>query len=202
MWSVTGETVATRSSVWCRHKSQEPRVEQSPSDGVEYRLLMPKNKYKLQPVLDVRDRVKQEAMRRVAQRRAQLAEAEAELVRRERALQECRTQQVEARAKMLREMEAGAEARHLVTHRTHLADLRGREDELIASVGQQKAAVARAEGELENALAALVEASKEVRAMEKHREDWGQRMRRDEQRREQKLSDEIGSILHGRKRGE
>jgi hypothetical protein len=49
---------------------------------------MPKNKYKLQPVLDVRDRVKQEAMRRVAQRRAQLAEAEAELARRERALEE------------------------------------------------------------------------------------------------------------------
>ena len=163
---------------------------------------MPKNKYKLQPVLDVRDRAKQEAMRRVAQRRAQLAEAEAELARRERALEECRAQQAEARAKMLNEMEPGAEAGHLVTHRTHLADLRNTEGELLSSVEQQHAAVARAEGELETALAALVEASKEVRAIEKHREDWGQRVRRTEQRREQKLSDEIGSILHGRKRGE
>jgi flagellar export protein FliJ len=163
---------------------------------------MPKNKYRLQPVLDVRDRVKKEATRRVVQRRAQLAEAEAELALRERALEGCRAQQIEARAKMLHEMEAGTEARRLVTHRTHLADLRNTEDELIESVGQQRSVVARAEGELENALAALVEASKEVRAIEKHREEWGLRVRRADERREQKLSDEIGAILHGRKREE
>jgi flagellar export protein FliJ len=163
---------------------------------------MPKNKYKLQPVLDVRDRVKQEAMRRVAQRRAQLAEAEAELARREQALEECRARQAEGRARMLNEMEPGTGAGHLVAHRTHLADLRNTEHELRQSVEQQHAAVARAQVELEQALAALVEASKEVRAIEKHREDWGQRVRRTEQRREQKLSDEIGSILHGRKRAE
>jgi flagellar export protein FliJ len=185
-----------------RVRHNPPRMEQWTPGGVEYPLPMPKNKYRLQPVLDVRDRVKQEAMRRVALRRAQLAEAEAELARRERALADCRAQQVEARAKMLNEMEPGTEAGHLVTHRTHLADLRNRESGLINGVEQQHAAVARAEGELENALAALVEASKEVRAIEKHREDWGQRVRRAEQLREQKLSDEIGSILHGRKRGE
>lgn len=169
---------------------------------MRYPLLMPKKKYKLQPVLDVRDRVKQEAMRRVAQRRAQLTEAEAELTRRVQTLEECRARQIEARAKMLHEMEPGAAARHLVTHRTHLADLRNTEDELNDNVEKQRATVARAQGELESALAALVEASKEVRAIEKHREEWGQRVRRAEQRREQKLSDEIGSILHGRKREE
>lgn len=170
------------------------------TESFGYSFLMPKNKYKLQPVLDVRDRVKQEAMQRVVQRRAQLAEAEAELARREQALEGCRAQQIEARAKMLHEMEPGAAARHLVTHRTHLTDLRNTEDELSNSVERQKSVVERAQGELENALAALVEASKEVRVIEKHREEWGQRVRRAEQRREQKLSDEIGSILHGRKR--
>ncbi|HEX8455913.1 MAG TPA: hypothetical protein VF656_01225 [Pyrinomonadaceae bacterium] len=163
---------------------------------------MPKNKYKLQPVLDVRDRAKQEAMRQVAVRRAQVAEAEAELARRISALAECRRRQVEARETMLREIEPGAAARRLVTHRTHLADLREREGELSERVEEQRAAVARAEGELERALVALVEASKEVQAIEKHREEWGRQERRVEQRREQKLTDEIGSIMHGRKREE
>ena len=163
---------------------------------------MPKNRYKLQPVLDVRDRAKQEAMRRVAARRALVAEAEGELARRERALGECRARQTEARARMLQELEPGAAARHLVAHRTHLADLRQMEEDLINSVEQQRLAVARAQDELENALAALVEASKEVQAIEKHREEWRRQIQRAEQRREQKLSDEIGSILHGRKRKE
>ncbi|HEV2802380.1 MAG TPA: flagellar FliJ family protein [Pyrinomonadaceae bacterium] len=163
---------------------------------------MPKNKYKLQSVLDVRDRAKQEAMRHVAARRAQLAEAEAELARRLGALEDCRRRQREAREAMLREIEPGAEARRLVAHRTHLADLRNMEGELTERVEEQRAAVVRAEGELEQALAALVEASKEVQAIEKHREEWGRQERRVEQRREQKLTDEIGAIMHGRKRNE
>jgi hypothetical protein len=51
---------------------------------------------------------------------------------------------------MLNEMEAGTEAGHVVTHRTHLADLRNTESELQGSVEQQQTAVARAEGELES----------------------------------------------------
>ena len=102
----------------------------------------------------------------------------------------------------MREVKGGAQARRVVAHRTHLADLRQIEQDLRGQVEQQKTVVLRAQSELENALAALIEASKELQVIEKHRQEWTQRTQRAEQRRQQKLSDEIGSIIHGRQRKE
>lgn len=150
--------------------------------------------------MDVRERAKQDAARVVALRRAQLAEAEAELARREGEVEACRGRQRDAREKMLNEARVGAEARRMVAHRTHLADLREQEEALLAAVEEQRGAVARAERELDAALAALAEASKEFRVIEKHRENWREGERRAERRREQKISDEVASVLHGRKR--
>lgn len=160
---------------------------------------MAKNKYKLQPVLNVREKAQQEAARVVAARRAQLAEAEAELMRREERLAECRASQTEAHAQMEEAVREGAEIRHLVIHRTHLADLRETEQQLIRDVEQQAAAIAFAEKELEKALDVLIEASKELQVVEKHREGWQRRLRLEETRREQKLNDEMGTILHERR---
>lgn len=164
---------------------------------------MPKSKYKLQSVLDVRERVKQEAARRVAARRAQLAEAEAELSRLQRLVTECRARQESARANMLAQLEGGTQAHRVVSERMHLADLREQERELTERVVEQQKVVALAESEVESALSALVEASKELQVIEKHREEQARQARRAEQRREQKLSDEIGAVIYGRKgRGE
>lgn len=160
---------------------------------------MPSRKYRLQPVLDVREQAKREAERLLAARAAQLAEAEEELARRLREVESCRGRQAAAREEMLEEMNAGAEARRALTHRTHLADLRAREEELRAAAEEQRGVVARCEAELERARAALVEAAREVRVIEKHRENWRERERRELARREQKLNDEIGAILHERR---
>lgn len=159
---------------------------------------MTSGKYKLQAILDLRERAKQERMLIVAARRAALAEAEKELARREQNLADCKSQQADAQGKMLEEAGGGAEARRIVAHRTHLADLRLSEQQLMIEVEQQKLSVSRAEKEVEKALAALVEASKELRVIEKHREGWRQQMGRAEARREQKLNDEIGLIRHKR----
>lgn len=148
--------------------------------------------------MDVRDRAKQEAARRVAARRTLLAEAEAELSRRESQVAECRDRQESVRAKMLSQFDGGTLAHRLVSARGHLADLREQEKMLTERVAQQKQVVALAEGELENALAALVEASKELKVIEKHRDEQMRQARHTEQRREQKLADEIGAILQRR----
>jgi flagellar export protein FliJ len=159
---------------------------------------MSKSKYRLQPVLEVRERAKQDAAKLVALRRAQLDAAEQELARREGEVVQCRERQQEAHAKMLEEAQSGTEAHCIVTHRTHLADLRRQETELLAAVEEQRAVVARAERDLEDALARLAEASKDVRVMEKHRENWREGERRTEQARERKISDEIAALLHQR----
>jgi flagellar export protein FliJ len=164
--------------------------------------VMPKPKYRLQPVLDVRGKAKQAAASLVASRREQLAAAEAELSRRRQTLAACRRRQANAQKKMLEEFEQGAEAHTLVTHRTHLADLRRTEQELTAKVEDQCRAVTSAEAEVEKALAALIEASKEMQVIEKHRETWREHTRREEQLREQKIGDEIGAVTYRRSRGQ
>jgi len=161
---------------------------------------VPKQKYRLQPVLDVRDQAKQAAACLVATRREQLAAAESELARRRQELAGCRRRQTTARERMLRDCEREVDANTLVVHRTHLADLRRTEEELVAKVEDQRRAVVGAEAEVERAVAALIEASKEVQVIEKHRETWRQRTRREEQLREQKAGDEIGAITYRRSR--
>jgi flagellar export protein FliJ len=148
--------------------------------------------------MDARERLKQEAARAVALRRSQLDDAERELARRTAELEYCRELQRGARAKMMAEGERGAEARRLVQHRTHLSDLRAREQELSDAVAQQRLAVARAERELEGALASLAEASKEFRVVETHREHWLEEERRATIKRDQKLGDEIAATLRRR----
>ncbi len=163
---------------------------------------VPKPKYRLQPVLDVRGKAKQAAASLLATRREQLAAAEAELARRIQALAVCRQRQVTAKEKMLEEFEPDAGAHTLVTHRTHLADLRQTEKELATKVEDQRRAVLGAEAEVDKAITALIEASKEVQVIEKHRETWREHTRREELQREQKIGDEIGAVTYRRNRGQ
>ena len=163
---------------------------------------MPREKYRLQPVLDVRERAKQDAARMVSTRREQLSAAELELRQRKEAVTACRRRQAKAQEKMLEEIKEGLDAHILVRHRTHLADLRETEQELVIQVEEQKRAVANAEAEVEKAVAVLIELSRDVRVIEKHRESWRERTRREEQLQEQKIGDEIGAATYRRGRRE
>ena len=161
---------------------------------------MPKSSYRLQPVLNVRERAKQVAAKSLATRQAQLADAEVELERRQLAVAESRARQVAAQEKMMADVKQGVAAHGLVMHRTHLADLRRVEQELVAAVEDQRRTVKAAEVEVEKAVTSLIEASREVQVIAKHHEAWQQTARREEERREQKLGDEIGAITHRRGR--
>src|SRR6266498_2223285 len=116
-----------------------------------------KKRYRLQPVRELRDQIRQEAARAAA---------------------------------------AGLQAHDLVKRRAHLADLKRRQTELAQELEQQREVVALAEAELEQAVSALSQASKDLRAIDKHREAWRQRMQRAAEQRDQKLLDEISTAAH------
>ncbi len=160
---------------------------------------MKAKKYRLQTVLNIRNRAKDEAARFVALRLEQLANAEEELLNRQRSLQTCYEKQNQARTAMNAQLDKGIQAKGVVTHRVFLKDLREREIELKTAVEQQKSAVKRAETEVETAREKLAEAAKEFKAIEVHKENRQSAERREQNRRDQKISDEIGSILHGRR---
>ena len=72
----------------------------------------------------------------------------------------------------------------------------------MIQVEEKKRAVANAEAEVEKAVAVLIELSRDVRVIEKHRESWRERTRREEQLQEQKIGDEIGAATYRRGRRE
>ncbi len=159
---------------------------------------MKKTKYRLEVVLDVRGKKKNEAAQFLAMRRQELFEAEQELLRRQKFLEDCRRQIFESKEKMMAEFEKGTSAGNLVAHRNYIEVLKEREEALILSVNEQKENIKRAERAVDEAIDKLAEASKELRVIEKHKDKWQQRRKKEFEKHEQKLSDEIGAILHQR----
>ena len=156
--------------------------------------------YRLASVLEVRRRLEREAARMVATRRVQVLEAEAELVRRAEAVAACVTRIAAARERMFEQARDGSQAYRLVEFRTHLSDLKRIEGELAVAHQQQQRVLSRAETELEKAIAALNEARKQSKILEKHRETWKARVDHQRQHQEQKLNEEISGVIYERHR--
>ncbi|GEM_PF-2657105 len=156
-------------------------------------------KYRLETVLGIRNRAKEDAARQVAFRLQQLQAAEEELARRQRKLQACYEQQNKAQTLMNEELNQGIQARDILAHQNYLNDLRKLEIEFQADVEKQIKIVTKAEKELETAREKLNESARELRSIEGHKENWTVSQNKEKNRREQKISDEIGAILHGRR---
>ncbi len=163
---------------------------------------MKKEQYRLQAVIEIRRKARESAAALVAMRREQLNEAETELQRREQAVADCVSRISNAVFQMNDLINRGIAANKILIHRTHVADLRALEAKLKYQVEQQKGRVAQAQGEVEKALDALKEAAKEMEAVEKHRAAWQETIRQQNERSEQKLSDEISASNHARRQTE
>jgi flagellar export protein FliJ len=155
-------------------------------------------KYKLKVVKDVRERAKKDAMQFLAQCRLYLAETEAELAQREKAVENCLRQQEDNQKSLLENMRNGADVRLIVAYRAYSSDLKNKETELRDLLKEQEEVVEKAQLEVEKAMEKLAEAGKELKVIEKHKENWERRQRREINLKEQKLSDEIGAILFER----
>lgn len=155
--------------------------------------------YRLHTVLKIRENARDEAGRKVAQRLEELEKENTELNRRQNDLLACYEKQDQKQFAMSEMLESGTRVRNVVAHRTFLGDLRESEHQLKASAEKQKRSVTRAETEVDTARDKLIDATRDFKAIETHRSKWAAAVRADAARREQKASDEIGNILHGRR---
>ena len=89
-------------------------------------------------------------------------------------------------------------ASHLLAHSTRLADLRRTEEELIARREQQRSIVERRASEVDEATDKLIEAARETQVIEKHHAAWRSKRICEDERRDQKINDEIGALRHVR----
>ena len=157
-----------------------------------------KEKYKLQRLLEMRERKREDAAIYLGKCRDQLELEELELVRRNQAVEDCRQEQIQTDKQMLHGSMKGIKNLELVRYRQRLSDLRDSEQNLLNSVKEQEGVVRKAEQTVAKALDDLHEAAKEVKVIEKHRENWENVKRLETKRLEQKRNDEIGTIMHNR----
>lgn len=157
--------------------------------------------YRLKTVLKIRENAKVEAGRKVALRLEELEAANTELNRRQNDLLACYEKQDQKQVAMIEMLECGTPVSNVVRHRVFLGDLRESEHQLKQSAEKQKKSVVRAESDLETARDNLIEATRDFKAIETHKSKWAATVRTAAGRREQKASDEIAGILHGRREG-
>lgn len=157
---------------------------------------MKSKKYRLETVLGARSRARDEAAHRVSLRLNDLEAAEKELARRREKLQACIEKQNKAQAQMDEELNDGIRAQAVLAHQSYLNDLKKREKELRAEVENLRETAKQAEKELAAARENLAESARDLKSIETHRMNWQTAQDKEENRREQKIGDEIAAILH------
>jgi flagellar export protein FliJ len=157
--------------------------------------------YPLQAALEQRDAAKQEARRRLAESLREAEREERELQRRQEQRDAFLADAEERRGGLYQPDEQGILSMSRVSKRTEaLRYVEGQIEEASRAVGEQKEALARAEAVAEERRSALLEADKELRAVEKHHERWLEEWKREATRREQKQAEEVVTARYAAER--
>jgi flagellar export protein FliJ len=159
--------------------------------------------YRLETLLEIRKRAEDAAKNEFAQAQKALAAAKAEL---QRLVDDLERRKRERKAKVeayLKELFAkGKGALAVQGMGSYEKRLRAEEDEVGLQIEAQKQVVADAEKEAERKRAALAEAAKELKAIEKHKEKFLKQKKAERDAREELAGEEIGNALFlARQRG-
>lgn len=159
-----------------------------------------KPKYRLQTLLDMRERAKQNAELHLAERLKALKEATDEQARLEKTLADMIADRERRKREYAEKTLRGEmDARGATQAETYLKLLREKEDRQRQAVDAHKQVVAQREQEVVDARKALAAATQELKAMEKHKERWADEVRRAQEAREEETLDEIGQSIHQRR---
>lgn len=152
--------------------------------------------YRLQTLLEIRERAEEAAKQAFSEAMQALAKEKAELARLE---EELETRKAERKAKVqayLQEvMQSGAGAGGMAAMNRYEQRLKDEEAQLALEIERQKEAVEAAEQVVEQRRAEMAEAAKEKKAIDKHKEGWQKEVRLERDRREELTQEEIGNAL-------
>ncbi|MEW6729822.1 MAG: hypothetical protein AB1489_00665 [Acidobacteriota bacterium] len=154
-------------------------------------------KYRLQPVLDEKVRLREEAVKFLNKKKEDLAAEEARLAQVVEELQHA----IDHKDQMVEEYNSSMFAGKLKVdeikiRKLHIEDMIVKIEEIKQRVENQKKAVARAEVEVEKAQDALIAASKEVQVMEKHKENWLRALQEEALKKEARELEEIAQGMY------
>jgi hypothetical protein len=154
-------------------------------------------KYRLQPILEEKERLRDEAVRFLNKKKEELAIEVARLEQLEAELQ----QAIERKDRMVEEYNTNMfQGKYTVDEikirKVHIEDAIMQIEEVRQSVHRQKKAVERAEIEVQKAEDALIAASKELQVMEKHKENWERALKEEAMKKEARELEEIAQTMY------
>jgi flagellar export protein FliJ len=153
-------------------------------------------KYRLQTLLELRERAKKDAEEVFARALQQLAEEEARLREEEENLERMIEDRHRRREEYARKLASGEMK---VTDQSnayrYIERLKEKEVEQQTVIDAQKEQVREAEKEVKRAQDALVLANQELKALEKHKEKWEEEVKRERMLREENAMDELGQSI-------
>ncbi|QRK04573.1 flagellar assembly protein FliH [Archangium violaceum] len=153
--------------------------------------------YRLQTLLEMRERAKEEAEQAFSDAVKALEKQKAELKRME---QELETRKAERKQKVtayLQQIMAKGNTgpNSFTMMNRYEARLKDEEAQLALEIEQQKEVVKTAEKLVEQRRREMAEAAKELKAIEKHKENWQKQIRAERQAKEELNQEEIGNTL-------
>ena len=158
-------------------------------------------RYRLQPMLAMKDRAKKRSEIRLAKALHELEEARIKLKKLEEEKQAIIKRRKECRRELHDKVAAGdaraKDGHNRVNYLRKLEDDEKKKDEEIEA---QKKVIEQCEMEVKRARRDYIDAVKDLRVMEKHKELWRKKLQVEITREEEKEMDELGNVIHQLKR--
>jgi flagellar export protein FliJ len=153
--------------------------------------------YRLQTLLEIRERAKDAAEQAFAEAMAALATEQQTLQSMEQELERRTAERKQKVMAYLQEvMTKGGGAGGLAMMNRFEERLKDEEAQLALEIESQQEAVKAAERVVDERRFDMTEAAKELKAIEKHREGWEKQVRAERMAREELSQEEIGNALH------
>ena len=152
--------------------------------------------YRLQALMDMRARAKEEAEQAFSNAIKELEKEKVELKRLEDDLERRKRERKQKVMAYLQEVMAkGAGINGMNMMNRFEQRLKDEEEQVALEVERQKEVVKVAERTVEQKRREMAEAAKELKAIEKHKETWQKQIRYERQQKEEMTQEEIGSAL-------
>ncbi|HYO59279.1 flagellar assembly protein FliH [Archangium sp.] len=153
--------------------------------------------YRLQALLEIRERAKAEAEQAFSDAVKALEKQKAELKRLEQELEQRKAERKQKVMAYLQQVMAKGTAgpNGFTMMNRYEGRLKDEEAQLALEIERQKEAVAAAEKLVEQRRREMAEAARELKAIEKHKENWQKQLRAERQAKEELNQEEIGNTL-------
>ncbi len=155
-----------------------------------------KQKYRLQPLLQIKERARQRAEILLAKAIARLEREKKQLKKLEEEKQKIIARRKEVRRELHEKMLSGnAQARDSQIRGNYLQRLEEDQKKKETEIEAQKKLIEECEVQVKRSRRDYIDAAKELRIMEKHKELWRKKLDLELSRQEEKEMDELGNVI-------